>query len=272
MQARDGRLRLAVYLDCGVYRSLSDDAESGVSLEDIHCPQRALSVLETVVDAIVVDPSHSPDVVTDGLFAASRQFGVPIVLFCALTPACLRPLLRAMAARPALLVSAETKKPIAAILEYIASSKESLATYLLSAVAASLQDAPPLLGVSITGLFFAAEFPSVHVLASASAMSRRSLYRWCRRLGLAPPHRLVAAAKILRAYQILRNTSVPTSVAARAAGYASKKTFLRQCILCTGFGPSALRKDHRDIEFAERLAQALTHFPHVTRNSSTLAS
>jgi AraC-like DNA-binding protein len=240
-----------------------------VSLEDIHCPQRALSVFETVVDAIVIDPSQSPDIVTDGLFAASRQFRVPIVLFCAITPASLRPLLRAIAEGPALLVSAQTKKPIAAILEYIANGKESLATHLLSGIAASLEDAPPLLGVSITGLLFGSEFPSVHVLASASAMSRRSLYRWCRKLGLAPPHRLVAAAKILRAYAILRNTSVPVCVAGRAAGYASNKTFLRHCILFTGSGASALRKDTRDTEFTERLAQVFTHCPKVTRTSST---
>jgi AraC-like DNA-binding protein len=258
-QLATDQLRLAVHLDQASHQSLSETIERGVSLDGIQWPdpKRLHISVEPSIDAIIVDPSHSPPHLTDLFFGVSREFGVPIVLFCAIKPSNVARLLRAMSSRPSLLIAADAEKPIATILDHVRKRRKSFATHILSGVALSLENAPPLLGVSIVNLFMAPELISVDKLARASAMSRRGLYRWCRKLGLAPPHRLVASAKLLRACQVLMSTADPIADAARAGGYVSNKTFLRHCISYTGYPASALRHHACSTELLERLGKAI---------------
>lgn len=249
--------RLAVYLNSEFFQSLSNDCEWGTALESVSSESRALEVFETRVDALVLDPSFGQQAVGSGLMALARRNRVPIVCYSRLTPVTAHAILGAMRVHPVLLILADVDRPYSLIASRILAGRPSIATDVLSILAEYLEAAPSLMATSITNLFCTDAIRSVRGIARASAMSRRTLYRWCTKLGLAAPHDLVAAAKILRAYPVLKYSSSPIWVAAQAGGYRSQKTFSRHCLAFTGFAPIELRTSVEEQVVANRLGRAL---------------
>lgn len=175
------------------------------------------------------------------LTSADSPLVLPVVFLCSMHPKTILLLLRAMTRRPALVISVDFEDPAALVARHILDHHPSVSTLMLQSVAKRLCQAPPLMASTVTRLIIEAHVGSVRDVACASAMSRRSLYRWCSKIGLMPPHNLVVAAKMLRGYTLMRYVGDTVINAGRVAGYESPKTFFRQCSSVTRMPPSKLR-------------------------------
>ncbi len=82
-----------------------------------------------------------------------------------------------------------------------------------------------------------AAFKGVPDLAAAANVSRRTIYRECERAGLASPRELIAAARVLRAYALLRECDHAIEDVAEALRFSSPhhltKTMRWACGLTT---------------------------------------
>lgn len=116
---------------------------------------------------------------------------------------------------------------------------------------------PHRLASAVCRLFTSADSTSdLDALVAVAFMTHRSVDRWLRRAGLAPPKHFVGAAKLLRAHRAFASGETCLARAARRGGFASERTFARQSRALLGVSPSALRAiDSRDVH--ERVLRAL---------------
>lgn len=105
-----------------------------------------------------------------------------------------------------------------------------------------LEQLPPGLADAVRRAFMhPGAFESVGTLADSAGFERRTLDRWFLRAGLAPASSVLAAARALEAYDVMRLGTLSMAAAARRLDYRSAKAFVRRTKLATGITLSALR-------------------------------
>jgi len=124
--------------------------------------------------------------------------------------------------------------------------ERSAATLLTSAVLrllnSKLDQLPRPLGAAVREMFDSPRrFGSVHQLAAASGVTRRSLYRHCAAVGLRSPRLLVASARVVRAAHVLAHSDASVREVARSLGFSKPDILTLQVMSLTGLRPRELR-------------------------------
>jgi AraC-like DNA-binding protein len=121
-----------------------------------------------------------------------------------------------------------------------------------------LKQVPRTLERAIGRLFGAPHtFHGVEDLAMAAGMNRRTLDRWLDRAGFAPARTILLGARLLRAYQFLRDPGSKLEDVTRKVGYGSPRMFARQVREVTGLTPSGLRRITHPPELVDQVAAML---------------
>ena len=101
------------------------------------------------------------------------------------------------------------------------------------------------------------DFVSVAALSSAAGLTRRSLDRRLEQQGLATASDLLAIARALLAYRMLRESSDPVYAVARRLGYRMARQLARQFAVVTNMPPSMIRNALPPDRFLELVAGVL---------------
>ncbi len=99
-------------------------------------------------------------------------------------------------------------------------------------------------------------------LARKAGISRRAMDRWLYGSGIGSARLLIAASRVIAAYQPLTKSTLPIARIAAAVGYASQRTLDNQCVRLTGMTAAELRSSSPPIAaVAEAMCAAITHRP-----------
>lgn len=222
--------------------------------------QRFLAAVESnTADVLLIDPRLVPPRSMDTLVSTVRRVGTPVLAYTQLTSLGMRTLLTLAAAgvRDVLIRGLDDDAPtLRRALDRL--RQETLGGRVLGALAPALEVMPEPLRTAITARFVrpdAADTP--HRLAANAGMNRRSLDRWVARSGIASARLLVAAPKLVLAYDQLRQPDATVADVAVRVGYSSPRSLERQCQLLVGARPVALRRTMGPDAFAAALARGL---------------
>jgi AraC-like DNA-binding protein len=100
-------------------------------------------------------------------------------------------------------------------------------------------------------------FHNVHDLARIALMSIRAVFRHLDAAGVSSGRRLVAAARVLRAYQLLRQHSPTSREVARRLGYASADQMCVHFTELTGYTPAQVKKGVEETDFVDRVIASI---------------
>jgi AraC-like DNA-binding protein len=118
-----------------------------------------------------------------------------------------------------------------------------LTSAVLSLLESNLGQLRPTLADAVREMF---ESPrtlgTVHQLAAAGGMTRRSLYRHLAAAGIRSPKLLVTAARIARAAQVLSHSRMTIREVARSLGFSKPEIMTLQFVSLIGHRPRELRK------------------------------
>ena len=222
--------------------------------------QRFLGAVESgTADVLLVDPRLVPPRSMDAVVLAVRQAGTPVLAYTQLTSLAMRTLLVLAPAgvREVLIRGVDDDAPsLRRALEKV--RQETLGGRVLGGLAPALELMPEPLRIAVTSRFVrpdASDTP--HRLAAHAGMNRRSLDRWVARSGIASARLLVAAPKLLLAYDQLRQPDSSVADVAVLVGYSSPRSLERQCQLLLGTRPAVLRRTMGPDAFASALARGL---------------
>ena len=210
-------------------------------------------------DLLLVDPRLVPPRSMESFIEAVRHAGTPVLAHTQLTSLGMRALLALSRAgiRDVLIRGVDDDAPsLRRAIDKL--RQETLGGRVLGALAPALQLLPEPLRAAVATRFIrpdAADTP--HRLAAHAGMNRRSLDRWVARSGIASARLLVAAPKLLLAYDQLRQPDSSVAEVAALVGYSSPRSLERQCQVLLGTRPSALRRAMPPDAFAAALARGL---------------
>lgn len=104
-------------------------------------------------------------------------------------------------------------------------------------------------------------FRHVGDLAGAAGVPRRSFYRHLERAGLASPREILAAARVLRAYALLRIPGYSLEMAASRVKFSDVDALTDAMKAITGVTPGRARLRLAPDEFIQLLTERLVHRP-----------
>lgn len=219
----------------------------------------ARGVQAGVVDALVIDPRLVPPRSMEHLVQTLRRAGTPLLAHTALTSLGMRALL---ALSPAgvrgVLIRNVDDDPSSVRRAVDGLRQEALGGRVLAGLDTALQMMPELLRAAISTRFISPDAGDTpHQLAAHAGMNRRSLDRWVARSGIISARLLVAAPKLVLAYDQLGHGDASVADVAALAGYSSPRSLERQCHILLGLRPSALRRALPPDGFAGALARGL---------------
>lgn len=210
-------------------------------------------------DALVIDPRLVPPRSMDSLIQALRHVGTPLVAHTALTSLGMRALLALSRAgvREVLIRNVDDDAPsVRRALDRL--RQETLGGRVLAGLGAALQLLPEPLRAAVIARFANPDpGDTPHRLAAHAGINRRSLDRWIARSGIISARLLVAAPKLVLAYDQLGQPDSSIADVAALAGYSSPRSLERQCQLLLGMRPAALRQAMPPDIFAGVLARGL---------------
>jgi AraC-like DNA-binding protein len=210
-------------------------------------------------DVLVIDPRLVPPRSMQPFIQAVRNAAAPVLAHTALTSLGMRALLSLSQAgiREVLIRGVDDDAPsLRRAIDRL--RQETLGGRVLGGLASALRIMPEPLRAAVTARFVhpdASDTP--HRLAAQAGINRRSLDRWVARSGIASARLLVAAPKLLLAYDQLRQPEISVADVAALVGYSSPRSLERQCQVLLGTRPAALRQTLPPDAFASALARGL---------------
>lgn len=215
------------------------------------------------VDVLVVDPqfgtSESPR--TDRIKAVRHRYGgLPMVVYSSLTAQTMRSLVELGSEGLGQIVLYgldDDPRHLRQVLEL--QPGILLAEQLIGEIRRCLNYTPsPVAGAVERVIRNPAGCRQVADLASAAGVPRRSFYRHLERAGLASPRELLAGARVLRAYALLRNPDYPLEAAARQLRFFNADALTATMKSLVGLTPGRARSRVAPEEFVRLLASRLT--------------
>ncbi len=221
------------------------------------------------VDVLVVDPQFESASTprTDRIRAVRARYGaLPIIVYSALTAQTLRSLVELGTEGVGQIILYgldDDPRHLRQVLEL--QPGILLAEQLLGSIRPALNLTPAPVSAAVErAIRTPAVFHSVNDLTTAAGVPRRSLYRHLERAGLASPREVLASARILRAYALLRNPGYSLELAARQLRFSDVDALCEAMKSLVGITPGKARSRVAPEEFVRRLAaRLLTDAPGV---------
>lgn len=207
------------------------------------------------VGAAVLDPTCCG---AEGADAWSDDMEVPLLLYAEMTPTAMQAAF-AWARRGAgrLLLAGIDDQPVRLRELLTELPRAGVVADVEAALADALRTLPPRLAqLARKVLHDPSWVGDVSAFAESTGLTPRSVDRWLARAGLAPPKRLLAAARVLHMYAALAHGERSLARAAQHAGFTSARSVTRQLRCLLGVRPSALRA-MRPAELSARLTSRL---------------
>jgi len=133
-----------------------------------------------------------------------------------------------------------------------------LAEQLLASIRRALNHTPAPVSAAVErAIRTPAVFHNVNDRTTAAGVPRRSLYRHLERAGLASPREVLASARVLRAYALLRNPGYSLDVAAKQLRFSDVDALCEAMKSLVGITPGKARSRVAPEEFVRRLAERL---------------
>ena len=221
-------------------------------------PSLEAAVRRLPVDVLVLDPTLGAGP-TELAELLARFPTLPVIAYTRLAPAAMRAVAElSRRAPPQVVLHRYDDEPrrFRDLLER--QSARALTETMLDLLEPALAQLPPRLASAVERLFrHPHAFFTAHDLARSSGQTVRTIYRQCETPGLASPRLLVVGARLLRAYQHLREPVHSIEDIAAKLGYSAPRMFTRHARLALGATPRELRQSLGPNEVLDRLERML---------------
>jgi AraC-like DNA-binding protein len=218
------------------------------------------AVLQRVTDILVVDPVADGNPRTDVILEIHRQFpSLPIVIYTALNASSMRAILalgRAGIEHVVLNRFDDERRRFLELLERVPA--QALSDRMLRLLAPELAKLPVTMVRAIEQMFRSpARFRNTQDLSAAAGTILRTLYRQLDMAGIHSPRLLVAAARLLRVYALLRDPGRQIKEVAAKVGYHSQYQLTQHMRALTGHTPRTVRTYIEPNQFVTLLADGV---------------
>ena len=218
------------------------------------------AVLQQVTDVLVVDPATDGTPNIDAITEIHRQFpSLPIVVYTTLSSGSMRSILelgRLGIEHVVLNRFDDERHRFLELLERVPG--QVLGDRMLRTLAPELAKLPVPLISAVEQLFRApARFKNAQDLSSAAGTLLRTMYRQLDGAGIRSPRLFVAAARLLRAYSLMRDPGRQIKDVAEKVGYHSQYQLTQHMRALTGHTPRVVRKKIEPEEFVALLAEGV---------------
>ena len=221
-------------------------------------PSLEEAVRRLPVDVLVLDPTlgTGPGELAELL---ARFPTLPVIAYTRLSPAAMQAVAELSRRAPPLVVLHrydDEPRRFRELLER--QSARVLTETMLDLLEPALAQLPARLASAVERLFrHPHAFFTAHDLARAAGLTVRTVYRQCDTAGLASPRLLVVGARLLRAYQYLREPVHSIEDIAAKLGYSAPRMFTRHARLALGVTPRELRQTLGPNEVLDRLERVM---------------
>jgi AraC-like DNA-binding protein len=218
------------------------------------------AVLQQVTDVLVVDPSADGAPRIDEIAELHRQFpSLPVVVYTTLTSTSMRAILelgRLGIEHVVLSRFDDERRRFLDLLERVPG--QMLSDKMLALLGPELGRLPVTLIRAVELLFRTpTRFRNSQDLAAAAGTQLRTLYRQLESAGIHSPRLFVAAARLLRAYSLMRDPGRHIKDVAAKVGYHSQYQLTQHMRLLTGYTPRVARSRIEPEEFVALLANGV---------------
>lgn len=217
-------------------------------------------VLQGIFDVLVVDPVADGVSRVDVVEEIHRRLpSLPIVIYTSLAPASMHAIaqLGRMGIEHVVLNGFDDERlRFLDLIERVPG--QALSDRMLQGLAPELAKLPITVVRAIEQLFRSpARFRNAQDLSAAAGTILRTLYRQLDHAGIHSPRLLVASARLLRAYALLRDPELQIKDVAVRVGYHSQHQLTQHMRMFTGQTPRVARQTLEPEEFVARLASGL---------------
>lgn len=214
----------------------------------------------SVPDLLVVDPVADGSARDEVILDLHRLFpSLPIVIYTTLSAASTRAILslgRSGIEHVVLSRFDDERARFLDLLERVPG--QALSDLMLTALSPELGKMPVTMVRAVEGLFRSpARFRNTQDLAAASGTLLRTLYRQLEIAGIRSPRLLVASARLLRVYSLLRDPGRQIKEVSAKAGYHSQYQLTQHMRALTGHTPRTVRAHIAPDEFVALLAHGV---------------
>ena len=218
------------------------------------------AVQHNVTDVVVVDPLADGSARSDAIADLHRHFpSLPIVVYTTMTPESTRAILdlgRIGIEHVVFHRFDDERRRFLDLLERVPG--QVLGDEMLLLLAPELTRLPVPLIRAVEQLFRSpARFKTAQHLADAAGTMIRTLYRQLEGAGIRSPRLFVAAARLLRAYSLMRDPGRQIKEVAAKVGYHSQYQLSQHMRSLTGHTPRVIRSKVEPAEFVAMLAQGV---------------
>ena len=226
------------------------------------------AVVQRVPDVVVVDPVADGQTRTDVITELHREFpSLPIVIYTMLSGPSMRAILelgRLGIEHVVLNRFDDERQRFLELLERLPG--QALSDQMLRLLAPELAKLPVTMVRAIELLFRGpARFKSAQDLSAAAGTLTRTAYRQLEIAGFHFPRLLVAAARLLRAYSLLRDPGRQIKEVAAKVGYHSQYQLTQHMRAFTGHTPRTVRTYIEPEQFVSLLAEGVRRRVHYRR-------
>lgn len=218
------------------------------------------TILQRAIDVVVVDPVADGNPRTDVIEEIHGQFpSLPIVIYTTLSGAtthAIAHLGRIGIEHVVLSRFDDERKRFLELLERVPG--QTLSDSMLRSLAPELSKLPVTLVRAVEQLFRSpGRFRNAQDLSAAAGTILRTLYRQMENAGIQSPRLLVAAARLLRAYSLLRDPGRQIKDVAAKVGYHSQYQLTQHMRTLTGSTPRLVRTQVEPEQFVALLAEGV---------------
>jgi len=226
------------------------------------------AVLQRGADVLVVDPMTEGAEGVDVIEDIHRQFpSLPIVIYTTMSAQSMRAIhhLGRIGLEHVVLNRFEDERGrFLELLERVPG--QMLSDQMLRLLQPELERLSVPVGRAVEQLFRSpVRFRNTRDLSAAAGTILRTLYRQLDAVGIRSPRLLVAAARLLRAYALLRDPGRQIKAVAAKVGYHSQYQLTQHMRTLTGRTPRAVRNYIEPEQFVQLLAEGIRSPSHVPR-------
>jgi len=226
------------------------------------------AVQQRMTDILVVDPVFAGVARTDVVREIHQRYpSLPIVIYTTLSATSMRAILalgRIGIEHVVLNRFDDERQRFLDLLERIPG--QALSDQILRLLAPELAKLPVTMVRAVEQLFRSpGRFKNAQDLSAAAGTILRTLYRQLDTAGIHSPRLLVAAARLLRVYALLRDPGRQIKEVAAKAGYHSQYQVTQHMRALTGYTPRMVRSYVEPDQFVKLLADGVRRLPQSRR-------